>query len=236
MCCNNLKLLKSLLLAIIIGGVFGCNTELEPNLDDFGFEYYPTKVGDYRIYHTTTIAYNLDGTIDTVTYLVKEIAEKEVIYSDGNAKIILGRYSADIDNFKWKKDSIWSVIIDDSKIIVSEATKDFVKLTFPVSEEKQWDGNATNALQSEFYKIIDLKKSYSYDTLSYDNTLTVVHQDLIDPAKITEDDYRIEVFAAEVGLVHKLKIKINYCSNCVENGKIDDGFIFEQKLIEFGTE
>lgn len=230
------KLVFAILLPIIMGSVMGCNTELEPNLDSFGFEYYPTKVGDYRIYHTTTIAYNLDGSIDTTKYLVKEVAEGESVYNDGNTRIILGRYSASIGNSNWQKDSIWAVLIDNSKIVVSEATKDFVKLVFPATDDKRWDGNATNAMQLENYKITDYRKSYSYDTLSFDNTLTVVHQDLLDPAKITEDDYRIEVFAAKVGLVHKLKIKINYCSSCVENGKIDDGFIFEQKLIEFGTE
>ncbi len=213
-----------------------CTEVVEPNIDVFGFEYYPLAIGDYKIYYTSIIDYNLDGSVDTTTYLVKELAENSVLYSDGNYRTILGRYSKELDGNKWKKDSIWAVQTDDSKIIISEANVDYVKLTFPVAEEKEWDGNATNAKDVEFYQLKDVQASYEYDTLSYKNTLTVVHKDLVDPAKITEDDYRIEVFAADIGLVHRLKIKINYCSNCVENGKIDDGFIFEQKLIEFGKE
>ncbi len=214
----------------------GCTKVIEPDLNDFGLQYYPTSLGDYRIYHTKTIRHNLDGSIDTTQYLVKEVAEDSVIYSDGNAGILLGRYSREIAGSTWQKDSIWAVLINNSNVIMSEANVDYVKLSFPVLENKKWDGNATNSNESEYYKLVDLGNSYAYDTLTFENTLTVVQKDLLDPAKITEDDYRIEVYAADVGLIHKLKIKINYCSNCVENGKIEDGFIFEQKLIEFGKE
>ncbi|MCF6352538.1 MAG: hypothetical protein L3J06_05975 [Cyclobacteriaceae bacterium] len=214
--------------------IMGCTKTIEPNINELGVEFYPVKVGDYRIYYTKTITYNLNGQIDTTEYLVKEIAEDSVVYTDGNARIILGRYSSNLEGAKWQKDSIWSVLINNYTVIVSEANVDFVKLSFPVLENKKWNGNATNSKEIETYNLINLRKPYSYDTLSYQSTLTVVHKDLIDPAKITEDDYRIEVFATNIGLIHKLKIKINYCSGCVENGKIDDGFIFEQKLIEFG--
>ncbi len=212
----------------------GCTKTIEPNFNELGVEFYPVKVGDYRVYYTKTITYNLNGQIDTTAYLVKEIAEDSVVYSDGNTRIILGRYSSNLAGTNWQKDSIWSVLSTNYNVIVSEANVDFVKLSFPVQENKKWDGNAANYKKVESYKLTDVRKPYSYDTLSYQSTLTVVHKDLLDPAKITKDDYRIEVFAANIGLIHKLKIKINYCSGCVENGKIDDGFIFEQKLIEFG--
>ncbi len=223
-----------ILAALLI--INSCTEEIEPSVDFLGYEYYPLTVGEYRVYHTSTINFNLDGSIDSIKYLVKEVAEESVLFTDGT-RIILGRYSKEIDgSTEWKKDSIWAVLMDDQKIIISEANVDYVKLVFPVGEEKKWDGNATNAEQSEFYSIINLNKNYSYDTISYENTLTVVHNDLLDPAKITEDDVRFEVFAKDVGLIHKYRKKINYCSSCTENGKIDDGYIFEQKLIEFGQE
>jgi len=214
----------------------GCTQTLEPNTSEFGYEYYPTEIGDYRIYYTVGIRYNLDGSIDTTKYLVKEVAEELITYVDGTNRLVLGRYSTDIGSSEWKKDSLWSVWIDNTKVVVSEANIDFIKLVFPVEESKEWDGNAFNSDDDEFYKIEDFEKPYSYDTLSYNKTLIVVHEDFIDPAKITKDNYRIEVFASGIGLIHKLKIKINYCSKCVENGKIDDGFIFEQKLIKIGKE
>ena len=223
-------------LVLISTLILGCTETLEPDPSAFGFEYYPMELGDIRIYHATTIRYNLDGSIDTARYLMKEIAEEVIPKSDGSSSIMLGRYSAEIDTDIWTKDSLWAVTFDNTKVVVSEATTGFIKLVFPVAENLAWDGNMMNSSDSEFYEIMNLKKMYSYDTLSYENTLTVVHEDLIDPAKITKDDYRIEVFASDIGLIHKLKIRINYCSTCVENGKIEDGFIFEQKLIELGKE
>lgn len=214
--------------------VSACTETMEPDLSEFGYEYYPMELGDYRIYHTTTIKYNLNGTIDTTRYLVKELAEETIENIDGSHKLVLGRYSAAVGSNDWKKDSLWAAFIDNAIVVVSEANLDFIKLVFPTTNNINWDGNAFNSHDEEFYTIEDNGKSYAYDTLSYENTLTVVHKDLRDPAKITEDDYRVEVFGADIGLIHKLKIKINYCSTCIENGKIEDGYIFDQKLIEFG--
>ena len=230
------KLLKKLLALLVMGTLLSCNETVAPNTSEFGYEYYPMEVGTYRVYYTSTTRYNLDGSIETNEYLTKEVAEDSIIYADGSIRVVLGRYSADLSATKWQKDSLWAVLKDDAKIVVSEANIDFVKLVFPVKESINWDGNSINSQDNELYKIENLGKTYSYDTLSYTKTLTVIQADLVDPVKITSDDYRIEVFAADIGLVHKLNIKVNYCSSCVENGKIDDGYIFEQKLIEFGKE
>jgi len=227
---------KQILVLLVTGALISCNETVEPNISDFGYEYYPMEVGAYRIYYTSIIRHNLDGSIDTTKYLVKEVAEDSIIYTDGSTRIVLGRYSADLNETKWRKDSLWAVLRDEAKIIVSEANIDFIKLIFPVKESITWDGNASNSKLLESYRMEEVGKTYAYDTLSYNNTLTVVQADLLDPAKITSDDYRVEVFAANIGLVYKLNSKINYCSSCVENGKIDEGYIFEQKLIEFGKE
>lgn len=217
----------------------GCSETLEPDPSKFGYEYYPLAIGDYKIYHTTGIRYNLNGTIDTTQYLVKELVEDLIENVDGTFRLTLGRYSADIGSNDWSKDSLWAVFIDESKVVVSEANVDFIKLVFPVKENIEWDGNAINSKEFEFYKIKEIGKSYTYyvlsDTLSYNNSLSV-EIDLLDPAKITSDKYDLEVFADDIGLVHKLNIKINYCSSCKPEIKIEDGFIFEQKLMEFGKE
>lgn len=227
------RFLVSLLFYMLL---IGCNETLEPIDSEFGYEYYPTEMGDYRIYHTSDIRYNLNGTIDTTQYLVKELVEELIENVDGTFRLTLGRYSADIGSNDWSKDSLWAVFMDETKVVVSEANVDFIKLVFPVTESTEWNGNAFNSSDDEIYRVEEMRENYSYDTLSFENTLTVVHKDLIDPAKLTTDEYRVEVFAAGIGLIHKLKIKIKYCSNCVENGKIENGFIFEQKLIEFGKE
>ncbi len=230
------QLLKQILALLVVGSLISCNSTVEPNISEFGYNYYPVEVGAYRIYYTATTRYNLDGSISTAEYLVKEVAEDSITYADGSTRIVLGRYSADLNATKWQKDSLWAVLKDASKIVVSESNVDFIKMVFPMKENITWDGNAVNGNESESYRIEGIGKSYEYDTLSFTNTLTVVQADLLDPAKITSDDYRVEVFAADIGLIHKVNIRINYCSTCVENGKIDDGFIFEQKLIEIGKE
>lgn len=232
---NLYSIFNLLSLALVL---LGCTKTIEPNLSNFGYDYYPIEKGQYRVYYTRLITYNLDGSIDTTNYLTKEVVEDNVTYLDGSERMLLGRYSADLGTNNWKKDSLWSVYATTTNIVVSEAILDYIKLAFPVKEGLSWDGNALNGLEEEQYELTSLGNTYAYDTLSYTSTLTVVHADLIDPAKLTKDDYRIEVYAKDVGLVHKLNKKINYCdpTRCSENGIIDDGIIFEQKLIEFGKE
>jgi len=226
-----------LLLLIIAFMYTGCaNKTVEPDFSEFGFEYYPLHVGAYSVYYTQVIHYKLDGSTDTLRYLVKEVVEDSIIYTDGSLRFLLGRYSAAIGSNNWQKDSLWAVNSTNATVVVSEANLDFIKLAFPVFENKQWDGNALNSRDREDYIINELGKPYSYDTLTYANTLTVVHADFLDPVKITKDDYRVEVFAANIGLIYKINLKIKYCSSCIENGKIEDGIVFEQKLIEFGKE
>ena len=229
-------------LTIVLIGLFafgiGCNKTIEPNLSEFGFDYYPIEIGQYRVYYTKHIDFNLDGSIDTVIYLTKETVEDTITYSDGTRRFLLSRYSADLESDVWNKDSLWSALVGTSTISVSEANIDYIKLSFPVKEGLQWDGNALNNRTKELYELDEIGVTYAYDSLNYASTLTVIQSDLIDPAKLTEDDYRIEVYAKDVGLIHKLKLKINYCdpTKCSENGTIEDGAIFEQKLIEFGKE
>lgn len=216
----------------------GCNKFIEPETVDFGYKYYPIEIGQYRTYYTQVINYNLTGSVDTTDYLTKELVEDTVRYSDGSLKYVLGRYSKELDEVDWHKDSLWAVFTNYTNVVVSEGNVDYIKLSFPVEESLEWDGNALNAEDKEIYKLSNLRQPYSYDTLNYENTLTVVQADLLDPIKISNDDYRIEVFALDVGLVYKLKKKIDYCNPeiCSENGIIVTGIIFEQKLIEFGKE
>ncbi|MCB0496802.1 MAG: hypothetical protein KDC79_11755 [Cyclobacteriaceae bacterium] len=236
---NNARILLMFLSSIVIVGLISsCNKTIEPDLSDFGYEYFPIEIGQYRTYYSMRIDYNLDGSIDTTQYLTKEIVEDTVVYSDGSKRYLLGRYSANIGSDNWQKDSLWTAMVSESNVVISEGNIDFIKLAFPVKSALKWDGNARNNRTEELYEISDLEAPYSYDTLSFSNTLTVIQADLIDPAKLTEDDYRIEVYAKGVGLVHKLKMRINYCdpTKCSENGTIEDGEVFEQKLIEFGEE
>ena len=57
-------------------------------------------------------------------------------------------------------------------------------------------------------------------------------EDQLDPLKITNDDYHVEVFSAGTGLIFKQDINKKYCSNCQESGIILEGIVYEQKLVE----
>lgn len=224
-----------ILLSVVAWFLASCTKTIEPDETVFGYEYYSMRVGQQRVYHVQQVVFDVSGKGDTINYLVKEVVEDSLEREDGTYSYVLGRYSAPLNSNDWQKDSLWATQIHPTNVTVEEANTPFVKLIFPVEVTKKWDGNALNAKDEELYELISVGDAYMYDSLQFTNTCKVVHKDLRDPAKITSDDYRYEVFAFGVGLVHRYKLKLNYCSTCQENGVIEGGYILDQKLISFET-
>ena len=123
-------------------------------------------------------------------------------------------------------------------IVANEGNTAYVKLTFPMQEGLTWDGNSLNDLEPDSYEIRMLNHPFKVDSITFANTVHVFQADLLDPAKISADDYRVEVYADSIGLVFKEIIQKEYCDYsaggpCSEPTVLT-GFEYEQKLIEFG--
>ena len=110
---NNARILLMFLSSIVIVGLISsCNKTIEPDLSDFGYEYFPIEIGQYRTYYSMRIDYNLDGSIDTTQYLTKEIVEDTVVYSDGSKRYLFNSRNSDHLCFQnsWKFYSFLALI------------------------------------------------------------------------------------------------------------------------------
>jgi len=217
-------------LFIVAVAMASCNELLPPEKQRLGYEYFPLSVGDFRIYQTQVIRY-LEGTADTTDFQIKEIVSDSVELN-GEITYRLDRFRRSDVSQPWVIDSVWSARVNTYQAIVIEHNTPVIKLSFPLAEDRRWDGNAMNTLEFDEFKITDFDLPYEINGNTYPQTLKMFKEDLLDPLKIANDNYHEEVFAKGIGLIRRLDINKKY--NSESPGLIEDGIEFGQKLLQIG--
>ena len=212
--------------------IIGCNELLAPEPERLGYEYFPLAVSDFRTYDVSVINYNLDGSTDTVIFQLKEVVSDSSIIGE-ETSYRLDRYRRGDALDTWVIDSVWSARLNTYQAIVVENNVPIIKLSFPVAEDKRWDGNAMNSIDFDEFKIKNLGMPFETNGIDYPKTLQMFKEDLRDPLGITQDNYRVEVFSAGLGLIYKLDENVKYCNDCPPF-TIEQGIVYEQKLLEIG--
>jgi hypothetical protein len=193
--------------------------------------------GDEKVYEVERLEYKPNGEIDITLYQLKEVTGAS-FDSSGELNFRIERFIRPSEDAEWVIDAVWSARRNDFQAILVENNIPVIKLSFPMLEDKRWDGNAMNSLPEDEYKMKNFGASYMVSDFDFNNTVEVFKEDLLDPCKISADNYHIEVFAEGVGLIYKQDIDINYqsSSGCnPENSRIDFGLVVEQKLIDFSS-
>jgi hypothetical protein len=213
----------------------GCNELLPPDPERLGYDYFPLAADDYRLYQVQEINYNLDGSIDTINYQLKEIVTEESVIAD-ETSFRLDRYKRPTEADPYVIDSVWWARKNTYQAIVVEHNVPIIKLSFPLKEDRRWDGNAMNTRDFDEFRMINVGTTYMVDEKEYPNSLEMFKEELLDPLKITNDIIHLEVFSKDVGLIYKLDIDKKYCNpvDCSEPGIIEQGKVVEQKLLEVG--
>jgi len=216
--------------------VIGCeNTYHEINPEQLGHSFYPLDIGNFRDYKVQYIKYSILGNHDTIHYFLKEQVVDTFLNQTGEITYLLNRYKKTYDTLSWTLDSVWTVSKSNTNLVVIENNIPFVKLVFPVKDEKSWDGNAFNILDEELYFYEDTFQSTIIDDNTY-TTLKVVQQNNPDPIVTTE--IRNEIYAENIGLIYKESIILHYCTEneCLGDKIIEKGSDYRQELIGYGKD
>ena len=162
--------------------------------------------------------------LDT-TFYMKEVVSEQQTTSQGEEFIMYRFYKATIDaSYGSTPDTIWKSIISTGSFVNVESNVRYVRLKFPPSLNKQWDGNEENSGNEQTYLIESLDVPYVLnDTLSFEKTLTVSHN-----RKSTLIDTNIvyEVYAENIGLIER-SVKNSYI--------LVSSYQYSQKLLNHGN-
>lgn len=237
--------MRLLIILVCVSFLFSCNKKKEEQFTDLGYEYYPITLGKYIVYDVDSTVYD-DFSGDTTYYKfrVKEKIEETYTDNEGQPAYKLVRYVkwynplVIYDNMPWVIRDVWSLNKTTTAVEVVEENVRYIKLTFPVKEERTWKGNSKNILQDWDYKYLSIDKSEIINTLSFDNVLTVEQKD--DKLKnMVHREYYVEKYAKGVGLVSK-EIK-DLFSGTIQIGipveqRIEKGIVYKQTIVSYGQE
>jgi hypothetical protein len=225
-----------LLILIIAVAIYACSSEnLEITSERLGIAYFPLESGNFRVYEISEVLYNTQGK-DKLSYFLKEkVLDSFENFEGGESFRIERSVKLNADD-PWQLDSIWSARRNDQLAVMVENNIPFVKLVFPLEEDKSWDGNILNERDQDDYTMTQVKRVYD-DSLGnvYDRTVTIVQEENRDP--IVQTNLRKEIYAENIGLVYKESRIFDFCTvDCEFLGDTVAGRDFKMRLIEYGME
>ena len=224
---------KQLFFLMILVLCLSCNHNNDSVPELTGKEYFPTDSGRYWIYNIHEIKYNSDTT-DTI-YQRKDIIFNTFEYQHTTVYELYRFYKANnATDWPLQPDSVWSFTTDQNQIILKESNIEFIRLDFPLSNGKTWNGNAKNTFLPDDYTVSNFKKPYSAGAFYFPETVDIVEEHSLN---LVYKDYRDRIYAKSVGLIYKNYEQLNFNTdpNNIGQEKIEFGSIIEETLIEYGT-
>ncbi|RMG82641.1 MAG: hypothetical protein D6707_02555 [Bacteroidetes bacterium] len=196
---------------IAVTAFFSCKKDNNISPVNFYYDYFPVQTGFWRIYEVDSIVHDenddFTGKIDTFHYQIKEVIAEKFIDLSGDTAYRLERFIRNNPSDKWKIKDVWYFNFYPSKIEMVEENLRLIKMIFPVKENATWDGNASNANPEQIYEYQNTHEPYVTDNFTFDSTATVLIEDY---ENLIEKQLSKEVYAKNIGLIHKSVINIDY--------------------------
>ncbi|NJN42136.1 MAG: hypothetical protein HC811_07855 [Flammeovirgaceae bacterium] len=226
---------------------FSCDedAQIPPSSD---LDYFPLQTGLYWVYEVEETT-NLQGTENSEVYELEYKITDSIPGSDKLAVFIITRSIRGNPADAWTILDTWSSRANSIEGIMQEGNIDFVKMSFPLSKGKSWDGNAYNTFGGsescgseeyacDLYSITAYATPYTATTSSgseiYTDAIVIEQSNITD--LIVAQDIRTEVYARNVGLIYKESVQIEYCTvgSCLGQQVVDKGSWYYQRLIDYG--
>jgi hypothetical protein len=188
--------------------LFSCKKKEETF--DIGADYFPIRPkGTYIIYDVQRTIYG--ATRHDTTYQLMEMTG-DTAWLNGQLYYKVWRFTrADaIGTWPAQPDSVWQEYNNTAQAVKTETNRKFVKLVFPVEENKTWNGNVMNTWAADDYTMKNVGRSYTVNGHYFPVTLKVVQNN--DTSYVNEDQ-RYEVYAKGIGLVDKYVNTVLLCSD-----------------------
>jgi len=216
---------------------FACNPkELMPDTTRVGFDFFPLQVGNFRVYQVEEITKTVLFGNDTARFQLKESLVDSFPGLGGDIIYLLHRSKRLSASDTWELDSVWAVRRNQSQAVTVESNVPFIKLVFPIDENKIWDGNKLNSMENDAYEMRNLFASFDTGLTVFEETLTVIQNEKLDSIDIL--DFRKEVYGLNIGLIYKSSSLLEWCDDpdCLGQRIIEQGRILKQTIIDYGKE
>ena len=244
----HIKTLSFFILLSILFFSCGEDNPIVSNEDPFGFAYYPVELGNYWVYQVDSTIYDDGGAtiLNSSTFIKEEIVDFYLNESDDTI-YVLNRSQASSLNGTFITRDAWSIEMNEFRVTKTEENLRFIKLVFPITVDRVWQGNQFDELikvdvvgeKLQVYKdwgdyrIINDSLSLNVNGTQYDNVVEVLQGDA---SNDIERRFAKEYFGKGVGLIKKEMIILDSQCDCPGESweeKAEAGFILTQTLVEY---
>ena len=214
-------------IVIIFGTLllFSCKKETQQFDDSVSRNYFPLNIGKQVVYDVDSIIWD-DFTciIDTNHYQMRWTVSDTFRGNDERLSYTIDVEIRESDSLQWQMHRVYAATPTATTIEFSENNLRFIKLNFPIENEKKRAGNNLIStthnyqyLQGWEYSYTDVNKSFDNGLQLFDNTVTVEQRDEtlnnpnVDP--YATKTFAKEVYAKDVGMVYREVIYWLYDEN-----------------------
>jgi hypothetical protein len=187
---------------------------------DQGYDYFPLNVGHTVIYDVDSIVYDdffQPVQIDTFRFQIKEVVESAITDGQGRDAWRLERFIK-TDTTDWQIRQVWTALVTTTTAEKVEENYRYIKLAFPLKENKTWNGNSYNNLGFREYRYNAINEPAQVGGINFEETAQVIQGD---DENLIEKYYAEERYARNVGLIYKEIIDVKKAvSQQITSGKI----------------
>ena len=210
--------------SILIISIFLSSCEKKGEAEDFHYEYFPTDIGTYVVYEVDETIYDLQTTQET--YQIKELIESEITDNLGRPSLRIERYKRATENDEWEIKDVWYATRTNSQAEKIEENVRYVKLSFPVRDYQEWDGNVYNTENEWLYYYDSIGDSRTINGESFEKTVKVVQRENYN---LIEQEDAYEIYAEGVGLIYRKLIDLDFNDNQTTGRELYQKFISNGK-------
>jgi hypothetical protein len=204
------------LLILIIGS---CKKENEVLIHERIREFYPIEVGNSIIYQLdSTVFINFGSEKVVHSYIIKDEVDSMITDNLGiNSFKIKRDIRNSIDTTKWDHLMSYLITCDSLRVELIKDNQRYLIMIDPIKNNIEWSGNSyintisnpeLQYLYQWKYYYSDVNMPFTMNYVTYPETLTIVQRDDVIGDTTNKDyyfevNYSKEVYAKEIGLIHK---------------------------------
>ncbi|WP_375558887.1 hypothetical protein ACE193_14235 [Bernardetia sp. OM2101] len=226
----------SILSILVLFNLTSCQDDPEePNDITIGQSFYPIQKGQFQTFLVNQTRFALNEDPVTITYQLKEVIGDEFLGENGEKLNEVLRYVRPNGLEVFRLDSVFSVRKDENVVVKMEHNIPYIKMDFPIEEDKTWNGNLFNVRPAKDYLAQDVNAPKSVGSSNFSNTITVIESQ---DSSLVDKELRYEIYADEVGLIYKKTESLLYCNQpeCFGQKIIERGIISELTIFDWGIE